>query len=74
MKKTNDLKPCMSNHPDCFANKSGICICLSDTDFHGRDCSFYATSEQVEERRRRSHDRLISIGAFDLIQKYGGKS
>ena len=74
MKKTNELKPCMSSHPDCFANKSGICICLSDTNFQGRDCPFYATSAQVEESRRRSHDRLVSIGAIDLIQKYGGKA
>lgn len=74
MKKSTELKPCVSNHPDCFANKDGICICLGDTDFHGKDCSFYATAAQVEENRQRSHDRLVAMGAFDLVQKYGGKA
>lgn len=27
-------------HSDCFANRGGVCTCLKDNDFSGRDCPF----------------------------------
>ena len=72
MRYSSELKPCMSGHTDCFAYRDGLCICLCDTDFHGKDCSFYATTAQVEENRKRCRERLAAIGAVELTEKYGG--
>lgn len=30
-------------HHDCFANKDGMCSCLNNNDFNGKDCPFYKT-------------------------------
>ena len=68
-----DIVPCTHNHEDCYAIQSGMCRLLKDTKFHGRDCPFYATKEQVNENRQMARERLISIGATDLLQKYGGE-
>lgn len=40
-------------HGDCFANKGGICTCLKDNDFNGRDCPFYKPADTVREERNR---------------------
>ena len=36
-------------------------------DFHGKDCSFYATKDQVREGRQKVRERLIRIGAGHLL-------
>lgn len=33
--------PVCHTHTDCFANKDGHCVCLSDNDFGHKDCPFY---------------------------------
>lgn len=38
---------------DCFANRGGVCTCLKDNDFGGRDCPFYKPADTVREERRR---------------------
>ncbi|EOT27658.1 hypothetical protein C805_01766 [Eubacterium sp. 14-2] len=40
-------------HNDCFANRGGVCTCLKDNDFGGRDCPFYKPADTVREGRRR---------------------
>ena len=48
-RKETELLPCAFNHPDCYSYSHGICRLLGDMDFHGKDCSFYATKDQVRE-------------------------
>lgn len=62
----------MKEHADCFANKDGICICLHNTYFRGKDCPFYATKKQAEESRRKCRARLMEMDCQGLIEKYGG--
>jgi len=38
--KSKGLPRCTA-HRDCFANKDGVCVCLGDNDFHGKDCLFF---------------------------------
>lgn len=38
---------------DCFANSGGVCTCLKDNDFGGRDCPFYKPADTVREKQRR---------------------
>lgn len=66
-KKETELQPCAFNHPDCYSCSHGICRLLGDMEFHGKDCSFYATKEQVREGRQKVRERLISIGADHLL-------
>lgn len=40
-------------HGDCFANRGGVCTCLKDNDFGGRDCPFYKPADTVREEQRR---------------------
>lgn len=35
-------------HDDCFANRDGVCTCLKDNDFGGRDCPFYKPADTVQ--------------------------
>ena len=59
---------------DCFAYKNkdgaGRCTCLSNTDFRGKMCPFYATRVEAEEARRKARERLVSMGMPDLLEKY----
>ena len=36
-------------HGDCFANRGGVCTCLKDNDFGGRDCPFYKPADTVRK-------------------------
>lgn len=38
-------------HDDCFANHDGVCCCLSDNNFNGKDCPFYKTEETVRREQ-----------------------
>ena len=40
-------------HSDCFANSGGVCTCLKDNDFGGRDCPFYKPADTVRKENRR---------------------
>ena len=57
-------------HYKCFANRSGRCRALSDTDFGGKACPFYKTEAQAAEDRAKAQDRLVAIGRQDLIAYY----
>lgn len=57
-------------HRDCFANKDGVCVCLGDNDFHGKDCPFYKTPARNEADRQKSYERLVQLGRTDLIEMY----
>ncbi len=37
-------------HGDCFANRGGVCTCLKDNDFGGRDCPFYKPADTVRDK------------------------
>ena len=47
-----DVMPECRTHGDCFANRGGVCTCLKDNDFGGRDCPFYKPADTVREGRR----------------------
>lgn len=66
-RKETELLPCAFNHPDCYSCSHGVCRLLGNMDFHGKDCSFYATKEQVREGRQKVRERLIRIGAEHLL-------
>ncbi len=34
-------------HSDCFANKNGKCVCLTDTDFKDKKCPFYKPESEI---------------------------
>lgn len=42
-------------HGDCFANRGGVCTCLKDNDFGGRDCPFYKPADAVQKEGRRQN-------------------
>lgn len=39
-------------HSDCFANRGGICTCLKNNEFDGRDCPFYKAADTATEKFR----------------------
>lgn len=43
--------PKCTAHIDCFANHGGVCCCLNDNDFNGKDCPFYKTKETVRKEQ-----------------------
>ena len=55
-----DVMPECRTHGDCFANRGGVCTCLKDNDFGGRDCPFYKPADTGREDRRRGKEE----GAF----------
>lgn len=59
------------NKYDCFANRSGRCRALTDTNFTAKACPFYKTVAQASDDRAKSQDRLVAIGRQDLIAYYG---
>lgn len=67
--KSKGLPRCMV-HRDCFANKCGVCVCLGDNDFHGKDCPVFKTTAQNDTDRQKSYERLVSIGRDDLVERY----
>lgn len=46
-------------HDDCFANKGGVCICLKDNGFGGRDCPFYKPADTVRDKQRRQNGGMV---------------
>ena len=46
-------------HPDCFAYKDGICVCLSRNDFDG-DCPFYKPNTEVSMEEIREECRAYA--------------
>lgn len=46
-------------HGDCFANRGGVCTCLKDNDFGGRDCPFYKPAGTVRDRQRRQDGGMV---------------
>lgn len=46
-------------HRDCFANRGGVCTCLKDNDFGGRDCPFYKPAGTVREGQRRQDGGMV---------------
>lgn len=49
----NTAMPECRVHGDYFANRRGVCTCLKDNDFGGRDCPFYKPADTVREGQRR---------------------
>lgn len=45
------MPECRAHH-DCFANHDGVCHCLNDNNFNGKDCPFYKkTAETVRKEQ-----------------------
>lgn len=51
--KSKGLPRCTA-HRDCFANKNGVCVCLGDNDFHGKDCPFSRPRRSVTQTGRKA--------------------
>lgn len=51
MARTIGGKPKCEAHEDCFANKKGQCVCLSENDFGERDCPFYKPRSEVDMKK-----------------------
>ncbi len=47
MAKKSVGRPACNKHSDCYANKKGSCVCLSDNDFGKRDCPFYKPNNEA---------------------------
>lgn len=56
MRRRKKERQC-KRHADCFANKSGECLILVNTDFGKRECPFYKTSEQLKAERMSREER-----------------
>ena len=64
-------KPCFKLLNNCFANKNGLCMILTDTWFpNGKSCPFYATQDEVDAKRWAARKRLIEIDKLELELKY----
>lgn len=46
MRITKEDLPACNYHGDCFANRDGKCITLTDTSFKRGYCPFYKTEKQ----------------------------
>lgn len=44
------MPECRAHH-DCFANRDGVCHCLNDNNFNGKDCPFYKNAETVRREQ-----------------------
>lgn len=71
MNKKQEYKACMKLHGQCFANKDGLCMILTETWFKkGKECPFYATQDEVDAKRWQARRRLFELGLVDLEKKY----
>lgn len=52
MRITKEDLPACNHHSDCFANREGKCITLTDTSFKRGDCPFYKTEKQLNAERK----------------------
>lgn len=52
----NTAMPECKVHGDCFANRRGVCTCLKDNDFGGRDCPFYKTADTARKDQHGKKD------------------
>lgn len=48
---TEDCPAC-NYHTDCFANREGKCITLTDTNFSRGYCPFYKNEDKLNAQRR----------------------
>ena len=46
-------------HGDCFANRGGVCTCLKDNDFGGRDCPVFKPADTVRKEQRRRNGGMV---------------
>ena len=55
---------------------SGLCVfncgneCIALTKKKCINCKFRKTAVQLTESRKKCHDRLVKIGAHELLEKY----
>ncbi len=53
-----EMPDCRANR-DCFANRGGVCTCLKDNEFGGRDCPFYKPADAVRTEGRRQKGGMV---------------
>ena len=61
------------NEEQCFAYKNGKCKILRVNQCEGMSCRFFKTSEQLEEERKQSFERIQSLDPFvrnDIMKTY----
>lgn len=49
------MPKCKAHH-DCFANQDGVCHCLNDNNFNGKDCPFYKIAVHKEQNGGRVYE------------------
>lgn len=59
-------------HHRCAANKEGFCRALRTSNFGGKMCPFFKTTEQNEKENKAVMARLIALERYDLIDTYYG--
>ena len=60
---------CDWNHSDCFANKGGICVALTNCDFPGRtDCPFMKDKSEYTFDKRPKTTKFDKYADVDLAR------
>lgn len=71
MHHNKSVPVCYDSREYCFAERRGLCIILTDTDFkRNTRCPFYDTKEDYEKKIEAANQRLRDIGEEHLIHKY----
>ena len=52
MRTSADDCPACNYHSDCFANREGKCIILTDTNFKRGYCTFYRNEDKLNAKRK----------------------
>lgn len=52
MRTSIDDCPACNYHSDCFANREGKCIVLTDTNFRCEYCPFYKNEDKLNTQRK----------------------
>ena len=60
---------CGHYHPDCLQYLGGYCKLLT-AQINKADCPFYKTVVQNDKDRAKTHERLVKIDRYDLVEKF----
>ena len=57
------------DHWDCFANKNGKCVSLTDNDFGGKSCPFFKSNDEISLEQITAECKAYAL----LYEGRGGK-
>ena len=66
MNTSSECFPICNYHSDCFANREGKCITLTDTNFKRGYCPFYKNEDKLNNqiKRQSQNDKMVFAMAF----------